>query len=231
MADPITSSTQPQERQEGGFRGNRGAVNRGEGSRGDGSRGTGERGGGPREAGGFRIRLSDNELRAAQVVQEAFQLRSTVAALGLSIRTVAQLLEEGKLDELVARHRAQGPAAAAGADAGRERRGPRPERSGEARGEGRGAGRGGGPVSRANPFARPSRPTPIPAATSESSPEASAEDTTAAELESVDAVTNADQLNADPVSANPVSADPVSAEGEATAEPAATIEEPGAGEG
>ena len=208
MADPITSSTQPQERQEGGFRGNRGAVNRGavnrgEGSRGEGSRGNGERGGGPREAGGFRIRLSDNELRAAQVVQEAFQLRSTVAALGLSIRTVAQLLEEGKLDELVARHRAQGPAAAAGADAGRERRGARPERGGE----GRGVGRGGAAVGRANPFARPSRPTPIPATTSEPTPEGGAEDPSPAELEPVDAVTNVDPPNADPVGADPAGAE------------------------
>ncbi|MEI6828250.1 MAG: hypothetical protein WCK64_00190 [Synechococcaceae cyanobacterium ELA445] len=217
MADPITSSTQPQERQEGGFRGNRGAVNRGEGSRGNGERGGGERGGGPREAGGFRIRLSDNELRAAQVVQEAFQLRSTVAALGLSIRTVAQLLEEGKLDELVARHRAQGPAAG-GADAGRERRTPRPERGGE----GRGAGRGGAPVGRANPFARPSRPAPIPSTTSETS----AEEPSAAELEPLEADTTADLLNADPVSA-----DFPAAEGAATAETAATVEEPGAGEG
>jgi hypothetical protein len=217
MADPITSSTQPQERQEGGFRGNRSAANRTDGNRTDGnrggtSRGTGERGGAPREAGGFRIRLSDNELRAAQAVQEAFQLRSTVAALGLSIRTVAQLLEEGKLDELVARHRALGPAAAAGGDGGRERRGPRPERGGEGRGE----GRGGGSVSRANPFARPSRPAPIPATTGEATSEPPSEDSTSAELEPFETVAKADQ---------------VSAESEATAEPAVAIEEPGAGEG
>ena len=47
-------------------------------------------------------------MRAARAVQEAFGVRSTVAALGLSIRTVAQLLEEGKLDEVVAQHRASG---------------------------------------------------------------------------------------------------------------------------
>jgi len=65
----------------------------------------GERGpreGGNRDAGGFRIRLSDNEMRSARAVQEAFGVRSTVAALGLSLRTVAQLLEEGKLDDVVA---------------------------------------------------------------------------------------------------------------------------------
>ena len=105
--------------------------------------GRGPRDGGNREQGGFRIRLSDNEMRAARAVQEAFGLRSTVAALGLSIRTVAQLLEEGKLDEVLAQHRAAG-----GNRPPRERReggrdGGRGERS--ERGE-----RGG---SRPNPFA------------------------------------------------------------------------------
>ena len=103
--------------------------------------GGGSRDGGGREAGGFRIRLSDNEMRAARAVQEAFGLRSTVAALGLSIRTVAQMLEEGKLDEVVAQHRASG-----GGRPGGERRGPRPER-------------GERPASnRPNPFARPAKP-------------------------------------------------------------------------
>jgi len=105
----------------------------------------GPREGGNREAGGFRIRLSDNEMRAARAVQEAFGLRSTVAALGLSIRTVAQLLEEGKLDEAVAQHRASG-----GGRPGGERRGPRPER-------------GERPSNRPNPFARPARPAAAPA--------------------------------------------------------------------
>ena len=74
------------------------------------SEGQGQRGGrgpGNREPGGFRIRLSDNEMRAARAVQEAFRLRSTVAALGFSIRTVAQLLEDGQLSELVAQQQAQ----------------------------------------------------------------------------------------------------------------------------
>jgi hypothetical protein len=80
-------------------------------------------------------------MRAARAVQEAFGLRSTVAALGLSIRTVAQLLEEGKLDEAVAQHKASG-----GGRPGGERRGPRPER-------------GERPANnRPNPFARPARP-------------------------------------------------------------------------
>ena len=103
--------------------------------------GRGPRDGAGREPGGFRIRLSDNEMRAARAVQEAFGLRSTVAALGLSIRTVAQLLEEGKLDEAVAQHKASG-----GGRPGGERRGPRPER-------------GERPANnRPNPFARPARP-------------------------------------------------------------------------
>ena len=58
----------------------------GDGSRGDGYRGEGGRGGGRggrgpgnREGGGFRIRLSENEMRSARALQEAFNLRSTVA--------------------------------------------------------------------------------------------------------------------------------------------------------
>jgi hypothetical protein len=117
--------------------------------------GRGPRDGGGREAGGFRIRLSDNEMRAARAVQEAFGLRSTVAALGLSIRTVAQLLEEGKLDEVVAQHRASG-----GGRPGGERRGPRSER-----GE-----RGERPSNRPNPFARPARPVNAAPAASEEAP-------------------------------------------------------------
>ena len=86
--------------------------------------GRGNRQGGGRDSGGFRIRLSDNEMQAARALQEAFNLRSTVAVLGFSLRTLAQLLEEGKLDEVVAQQRAQGggrPPAARGERA--ERRG------------------------------------------------------------------------------------------------------------
>lgn len=101
-----------------------------------------------REPGGFRIRLSDNEMQAARALQEALGLRSTVAVLGFSLRTLAQQLEAGQLDELVAQQRAQaserGPA---GAGRG-ERRGPREETRGG----------GGNRAARANPFARPSKP-------------------------------------------------------------------------
>ncbi|NDF61579.1 MAG: hypothetical protein EB136_01220 [Synechococcaceae bacterium WBB_3_034] len=118
------------------------------GPREGGPREGGPREGGNRDAGGFRIRLSDNEMRSARAVQEAFGVRSTVAALGLSLRTVAQLLEEGKLDEVVAQHRANAGSRPGGGDGGGgDRRGPRPER---------GERPAGG--NRPNPFARPARP-------------------------------------------------------------------------
>ena len=63
----------------------------GEGSR-EGFRGRGGRGG-SREGGGFRIRLSDNEMRSARALQEAFNLRSTVAVLGFAVRSLGQMLE------------------------------------------------------------------------------------------------------------------------------------------
>jgi hypothetical protein len=137
------------------------------------SEGQGQRGGrgsGNREPGGFRIRLSDNEMRAARAVQEAFRLRSTVAALGFSIRTVAQLLEDGQLSELVAQQQAL-------AGAGRDDA-PRAAvtRGDGARREGRGEGRGDGArglrrldgrqerAARIDPFARPAKPVPAAAA-------------------------------------------------------------------
>ena len=73
--------------------------------------GGGSRGGrnsGNKEGGGFRIRLSENEMRAVRALQEAFNLRSTVAVLGFAVRALAQMLEEGQLTELIAQHRAQG---------------------------------------------------------------------------------------------------------------------------
>ncbi len=130
----------------------------------------GPREGGNRDAGGFRIRLSDNEMRAARAVQEAFGLRSTVAALGLSIRTVAQLLEEGKLDEAVAQHRASGGGRPGGERPGGERRGPRPER-------------GERPSNRPNPFARPARPAAAPAPVAEEADTAAIADDAPAALE------------------------------------------------
>ncbi len=112
-----------------------------------------ERGGRPagnREPGGFRIRLSDNEMQAARALQEAFGLRSTVAVLGFALRTLAQQLDQGQLEALVAEHRAQ-----AGS------RPPAPRGGGERRREGghdRPDNRGGRGAARIDPFARPSKP-------------------------------------------------------------------------
>ncbi len=113
----------------------------------DGGRGgRGGRGQGNREGGGFRIRLSDNEMRSARALQEAFNLRSTVAVLGFAVRTLGQMLEDGKLEELVAQQRAQG-----------NRGGGRRDDARGGRREGRGEG---GRGSRPDPFARPAKPQP-----------------------------------------------------------------------
>ena len=122
----------------------------GDGSR-EGSRGRGGRGG-SREGGGFRIRLSDNEMRSARALQEAFNLRSTVAVLGFALRTLGQMLEDGELSALIEQQRNQAP------------------RGGARRGDGGGEGRGGrrwddnkgSRGSRPDPFARPSKPQPEP---------------------------------------------------------------------
>jgi hypothetical protein len=121
-----------------------------------GGRPSGGRPPGNREPGGFRIRLSDNEIRAAHAIQESFGLRSTVAALGFAIRTVAQLLEDGKLDELVAQQRAQ----AGNRSEGGRGDGPRGDRPRGDRRPGAGEGRSDRQdrAPRIDPFARPSKP-------------------------------------------------------------------------
>ena len=131
-------------------------AGQGDGGR-DGQRSRGNRGGG-REGGGFRIRLSDNEMRSARALQEAFNLRSTVAVLGFAVRSLGQMLEDGQLDALIEQQRNQPP------------RGGR--RDGGGRDGGRdGGGRGrrfdderGSRGSRPNPFARPAKPQPEPEA-------------------------------------------------------------------
>ncbi len=50
-----------------------------------------------RDGGGFRIRLSDNEMKCVKAIQEAFQLRSTVAVLGFSVRTLSEMIKDEKL--------------------------------------------------------------------------------------------------------------------------------------
>ena len=139
--------------------------NRGDGGRG----GRGGRGQGNREGGGFRIRLSDNEMRSARALQEAFNLRSTVAVLGFAVRTLGQMLEDGKLEELVAQQRAQGNRGVGRRD---DERGGRREGRGE-------PGRG----SRPDPFARPAKPQP-PAPEPEPVPD-QAGDPAAAEADSM----------------------------------------------
>ena len=59
----------------------------------------GNRYGGKRETGGFRIRLSDNEMKSVKTIQEIFQLKSTVAVLGFSIRTLSELIKNESLKE------------------------------------------------------------------------------------------------------------------------------------
>ena len=135
-------------------------AGQGDGGR-DGQRSRGNRGGG-REGGGFRIRLSDNEMRSARALQEAFNLRSTVAVLGFAVRSLGQMLEDGQLDALIEQQKNQ------------------PARGGRRDGAGRdGGGRGrrfdderGGRGSRPNPFARPAKPQPEAAAEPVPEPEA-----------------------------------------------------------
>ena len=139
-------------------------AGQGDGGR-DGQRSRGNRGGG-REGGGFRIRLSDNEMRSARALQEAFNLRSTVAVLGFAIRSLGQMLEDGQLDALIEQQRNQ-PA-----------RGGRRDGGGRDGGGRDGGGRGrrfdderGSRGSRPNPFARPSKPQPEVQAESVEEPE------------------------------------------------------------
>ena len=56
---------------------------------------------GRRDGGGFRIRLSDNEMKAVKSIQETFQLRSTVAVLGFAIRTLSEMIKDEKLIESI----------------------------------------------------------------------------------------------------------------------------------
>ena len=60
-----------------------------------------DRSGGKRDGGGFRIRLSDNEMKAVKSIQETFQLRSTVAVLGFAIRTLSEMIKDEKLIESI----------------------------------------------------------------------------------------------------------------------------------
>ena len=60
-----------------------------------------DRSGSRRDGGGFRIRLSDNEMKAVKSIQETFELRSTVAVLGFSVRTLSEMIKDEKLIESI----------------------------------------------------------------------------------------------------------------------------------
>ena len=62
-----------------------------------GSRNKNERFGSRRDGGGFRIRLSDYEMKAVKSIQETFQLKSSVAVLGFSVRTLSEMIKDEKL--------------------------------------------------------------------------------------------------------------------------------------
>ena len=59
---------------------------------------------GNRDGGGFRIRLSDNEMKAVKTIQEAFNLKSTVAVLGFSVRTLSELLNDDSLKDSIKKY-------------------------------------------------------------------------------------------------------------------------------
>ena len=59
--------------------------------------------GGKRESGGFRIRLSDNEMKSVKAIQEVFQLKSTVAVLGFSVRTLSELIKNETFREEISK--------------------------------------------------------------------------------------------------------------------------------
>ena len=151
----------------------------------DGGRGgRGGRGQGNREGGGFRIRLSDNEMRSARALQEALNLRSTVAVLGFAVRTLGQMLEEGKLEELVAAQRAQGNQGNRGGGRRDDDRGGRRDNRGD-----------GGRGSRPDPFARPAKPQPPAPEPEPEEPAETAE--AAAEADSTPKPTGDDSANQD----------------------------------
>lgn len=142
------------------------------------SPGRGVRQTGPKEPGGLRIRLSDNEMKAARALQEAFGLRSPVAVLGFALRTLAQQLEAGQLDALVAQQRSEG--------AGRSR--PRGDEGAGERRERSDRGDRGGQVRqvRVDPFARPSRPAapaPTPLVAESEGPESEGPESEGSESE------------------------------------------------
>ncbi|WP_115016882.1 hypothetical protein [Synechococcus sp. UW140] len=140
----------------------------GEGGRDGGRDGGRRRGAGNREGGGFRIRLSDNEMRSVRALQEAFNLRSTVAVLGFAVRSLAQMLEDGQLDALIEQERSRAPRGG-----GRRSEGGRGGSRGDGghRGESGRGGAGGRGGDRPDPFARPAKPQQAPVEENVDAPE------------------------------------------------------------
>ena len=64
--------------------------------------------GGNKENSGFRIRLSENEMQAAKVIQEKFQLKSTVAVLGFAVRTLSDLVKNEELKDTLNKYAIEG---------------------------------------------------------------------------------------------------------------------------
>ena len=57
-----------------------------------------------RDIGGFRIRLSDNEMKSVKTIQEAFNLKSTVAVLGFSVRTLSEMINDDEFREAIKKY-------------------------------------------------------------------------------------------------------------------------------
>ena len=98
-----------------------------------------ERFGSRRDGGGFRIRLSDNEMKAVKSIQETFQLRSTVAVLGFSVRTLSEMIKDEKLIGSITQY----------ANNNKNSSSPKKELASEKKSE----------IPAANPFARPVKKT------------------------------------------------------------------------
>ena len=57
-----------------------------------------------KDNGGFRIRLSDNEMKSVKKIQETFQLKSTVAVLGFAVRTLSELINDNDIRGLIEKY-------------------------------------------------------------------------------------------------------------------------------
>ena len=60
--------------------------------------------GGNREHSGFRIRLSDNEMKSVKIIQDKFQLKSTVAVLGFAVRTLSEMVKDEELTDIISKY-------------------------------------------------------------------------------------------------------------------------------